>query len=241
MVVAAERRGEADRDRLGVALEFRDEVLAVLDRRIGVHGEHHVVVEERGNGREVAVVDLAPAHDVIGEQRRGADQQRVRIAGALAHVGERDAAAAARPVDHRDRRIDELVVHERALDRAGGLVVAAAGSGADHDLDVPLRAPAALRPAGEACGEQCGTEQTMRDFHGFSSLLSLDTTGTVILSGGGQPHQPSVQPRTAASAMLAPCAARIWRDTSSAVTRPSGRDAPAGLARRVLGLSYPLC
>ena len=53
--------------------------------------------------------------------------------------------AAARAVDHRQRRRDHLVLHEDALDGARGLVVAAARRVGHDELDVLLRRPALVQ------------------------------------------------------------------------------------------------
>ncbi len=76
------------------------------------------------------------------DEGRGADQQVMRIAGALADVVVGDLIAAARPVDDRHRSIHQLAADERALDRACELVVGAAGRYRHDQLDVLLRRPA---------------------------------------------------------------------------------------------------
>src|SRR5688572_12461554 len=82
-------------------------------------------------------------------------------------VGVGDAAAAARAVDHAERHGDQLVLGEYALDLARRAVVAAAGRGADHDLDVLLRRPALGERA--AVGRQRRGYQCKPCFHVSSS------------------------------------------------------------------------
>ncbi|MNC89166.1 hypothetical protein D3C83_50680 [compost metagenome] len=94
----------------------------------------------------------------------------MRVTGVLRDIGEGDAAATARLIDHGDRRLYELVVDEGAFHRAGGLVVAAAGGRADHDLDVFLRRPP-LGMSGSAAGKQRRCNKYAVEFH--SSPFSL--------------------------------------------------------------------
>ena len=142
VVVGSEAGREADRNRARILLQALDQVLARLDRRLGIHCVHHVVVDHRGDRREVGGAERAVAGDVRRQQRRVGDHHVVRVAGVLRHVAELQVAAAARPVDDRQRSGQQLLAGHDLLDRARGLVVASAGRRADHDLHVLLRRPA---------------------------------------------------------------------------------------------------
>ena len=147
--MVADDRGEAERHGLGIRLHPGDQVLAGFQRRGGVDGEHHVVVEDRSDGREIGITHRALAHGVAGDERRSAHHQIMRIARVLAHVGVANLVAAARLVDDGDRRVDHLSADEGALDRARELVVGAPGRHGHDDLHVLLRRPALrLRCAG---------------------------------------------------------------------------------------------
>jgi hypothetical protein len=101
VIVGAEADREPGRNILRISLHSFDQVTVVPDRGRGVHREHGVVVEERGNRREVAVVQRAEPGDVVGQKRRRADHEDVGIAGLLVDVVEGDVVAAAgRRADH---------------------------------------------------------------------------------------------------------------------------------------------
>jgi hypothetical protein len=168
--MAAQGRGKTDGHRLRVFLEAVRQILAGLDRRIGIDREHHIVVEQRGDGREVSMAELAGADDMVGEQRGGAHHQVVRVAGVLIDVVESDGAAAAGLVDDGERGVDEFLVVEDFLDLACGLVVAAAGGRTDDDFHVLLRRPG-LGPAGGAERHHQYCEWQTSEFHESSGFM----------------------------------------------------------------------
>ncbi len=102
--MAAEQRREADRYGFGIFLEPLDQIFSTLERCARGDRKCGVVVEQRGDRREVAVTQLARAGDVIGEQCRPGHHEIMRFAGVLLHVGVRDTAAAARLVHDRHGR-----------------------------------------------------------------------------------------------------------------------------------------
>ena len=146
VVMAADRGGESDADRLGIFFQPLGELAPAFERRIRPHCEYHVIVEQRRNRREIGVVERARADDVVGQYRRCADHDIVRVTRVLDEVIHRHHVAAAGLVHHRQRRPREQPFFlDDALDGARGLVVAAAGRRWHHDLDVAVGFPRRLR------------------------------------------------------------------------------------------------
>jgi len=91
------------------------------------------------------------------------------VALALVRIRQRNGAATARAVHHRDRHVDQVLLLHDALDHAGRPVLASAGRGADDDLDIFFGLPSRLgvtgrRSARRACNP-AGPPQQARCSH----------------------------------------------------------------------------
>lgn len=128
--------------RRGVRFDALGKVLAARDGGLGPHHEYDGLADQVGDRRELEVIDP----ELAGQQRaqgcRGLNEQPVAVAGELAKVIQRDAITAARFIRDRERRFDQLVrrVHDR-LQRACGVVHAAARSGGHDELNALVRFP----------------------------------------------------------------------------------------------------
>ncbi len=137
-----------------------DVILGGLDRAVLLDPEQELVLRHRGDGGEIGVL--------IGELRghrlrpgvRGPEDHLVGVAGLRLAVDVALGAAAARLVDHHHRLVDELVLGDDALDRAGEVVGAPAGPRRRDELDRLRRLPLGGGDLGQnerrACGENGG-------------------------------------------------------------------------------------
>ena len=70
MIVVAARGRKGEAHRLRVFLQPRRQVLERLDRRVGLHCENDVLAREDVERREIGVVELARAHQLVADHRR---------------------------------------------------------------------------------------------------------------------------------------------------------------------------
>src|SRR3546814_10205567 len=86
-----------------VCLQGIDQVLPCLVGRIRPHREGYIVADQSGDRREIGILRLASADDVVELVSDRGNGERTVIAGLLLEVGKRDIAAATRLVEHSDR------------------------------------------------------------------------------------------------------------------------------------------
>ncbi len=160
-------------------------ILHVLVGRILLHPQQELVLHHGRDRREIGVVERDLRDHGLRPGVRGAEHEVVRIARQRLGVGVALCAAAARLVDHHDRLVEQLVLHDRSLHGAREVVGAAAGAGRGDELDLLGR-----RPGRRGRDEQDGRDASDQGRRTFCderhSFLRMD----FLFLCGGSVHWP---------------------------------------------------
>ena len=121
--------------------ECLNQIPAGLDRRIRTHCKRHVFAVQLRERQKIGVVKRALAGDVVADQERRCDFERVAVRGPLLEIRQRHIAATAGFVQYRHGPVDQPLFLEDALEGARREIRATSGRGRRDDFDRFVRLP----------------------------------------------------------------------------------------------------
>jgi hypothetical protein len=158
-------RRHRERNRLRIRLQAFHEVAHAFHRRIGADCECIALDHQQCERGERRVVLRRDTRELVGEERRVGEQDRMRVGALLAEIDDRQMLVATRLVDREDRRRHELLVLHHLLDDADHAIVVRAGSRRDHELDRLVGLPRRLRLSDRGDAEEQSCELQEPPYH----------------------------------------------------------------------------